>query len=58
MKKKIILTIAIVTVLAGVSYGAYRAYHLIIEDAITRIRTGVKKGLGIGRILNPFAWFR
>ncbi len=58
--KKIVTAIVITCVLVIASYGVYRAYHFIIQDAITRIRTGVKKGLGGSflKILNPFSWGR
>ena len=55
MKKIIIISFIIIT-LAGAGYGAYKAYHYIIQDATERIKKGVKKG--IGSALNPIKWFR
>lgn len=58
--KKIIIICGIVSALAAACYGAYRAYHFLIEDATLRIQKGVS--LRIKRrllnLLNPFAWGR
>ena len=52
--KKIIKFLIILTILAAASYGAYRLYHFVIEDATRRIKKGVSKG--IVQSLNPLNW--
>lgn len=55
IKKLFYLFLTIVAIMV-IGYGAYVLYHVMIEDATKRIKTGVSEGVseGVGKSLNPF----
>ena len=54
------LLISVFTTLAIIllSYGAYKLYNYVIEDATKRIKQSVSEGVkeGLGKAVNPLKW--
>ena len=59
---KFIKFFLIIATLVAVGYGAFVLYHIVIEDAVSRIKQGATEGVskgigkGVGNVINPFKW--